>query len=239
MEFKAIVSDVDKTLTNDRMLVDLHAIQTIRELDDAGIPVVLVTARDTMTAGSLAMFFGACGLVAAENGSVMWNIRNDFEPLVLGDMERVKSGLEALGRAYGDVLKVVPTPGRLASAVVRRTFDVDQGNALLADHKTHTRLLDSSLAYHLVDEDTGKGRGVRETAKLLDILPENIVAIGDNFNDVEMFEAAGYSIAVGNAPQAVKNQVDYACTAFYGEGFCEGVKHALEVFNVRLVAGRA
>jgi hydroxymethylpyrimidine pyrophosphatase-like HAD family hydrolase len=42
-----------------------------------------------------------------------------------------------------------------------------------------------------------------------------------------MFEVAGYSIAVGNAPDAVKAQVDYASAARFGEGFREGVKHAL------------
>jgi hydroxymethylpyrimidine pyrophosphatase-like HAD family hydrolase len=60
---------------------------------------------------------------------------------------------------------------------------------------------------------------------------EHIVAIGDNFNDLDMFAVAGYSIAVGNAPQAVKEQVDYACDACFGARFREGVRHALERFS--------
>jgi hypothetical protein len=30
----------------------------------------------------------------------------------------------------------------------------------------------------------------------------------------------------------VKDQVDYACSACFGEGFYEGIKHALEHFPV-------
>lgn len=238
MEIKAFVSDVDKTLTNDKLVLDLGAIRTIRQLEAAGIPVVLVTARDYMTAATLSQFMGACGLVAAENGSVLLNFRSKMPPVpvVLGDPQRVAQGVRALQDSLGDLISVFPTPGRLCSAVVGRKFPVEVGNQVLKDHDTHTRLLDSSLAYHLVDEDTGKGRGVREAAAALGIEPANVVAIGDNFNDMEMFRAAAYSIAVGNAPQEVKNQVDYACKAKYGVGFREGVLHALYQFGREDVA---
>jgi phosphoglycolate phosphatase (TIGR01487 family) len=230
VELKAIACDIDKTLTNDKMLLDLYAVETIRTLEAAGLPVILVTARDYMTAWTLSIFMGACGVVAAENGAVLVsNVVGGQPPIALGDMARVKRGLTVLQEAFGDKAVVYPTPGRLCSAVVKRTFDVEEGNAVLA--KVGARLLDSSLAYHLVDADTGKGRGVREAAKLLGCEAENVVVIGDNFNDLEMFAVGGYSIAVGNAPQAVKDQVDYACSARFGEGFREGVKHALKRFS--------
>jgi len=102
------------------------------------------------------------------------------------------------------------------------------------------RLVDFDVICVLNDIDVNKGTGLREAATILGIQPENIVAIGDNFNDLDMFAVAGYSIAVGNAPQVVKEQVDYACSACFGAGFCEGVRHALERFpvpGVRLPAG--
>lgn len=241
MEIKAFVCDIDKTLTDDNLLVDLRAIRTIRRLEAEGLPVVFVTARDYMTAASLSMFFGACGLVASENGAVLWNIRNrqsSPQPIILGDRARVERGVTALQEALGNAISVFPTPGRLCSAVVGRNFDLEVGNKILREKGTHARLLDSSLAFHLIDEDTGKGRGVREAAKLLGIETKNIVAIGDNLNDMEMFQAAAYSITVGNAPQVVKDQVNYACKARFGAGFCEGVLHALNKFGREDIAMR-
>lgn len=240
MELKAFACDIDKTLTHETMLLDLYAVETVRCLEAAGLPMILVTARDCMTAGTLSVFMGACGVVVAENGAVVMGRMMGGQPptIVLGDMDRVERGLAVLQEAFGDKVVVYPTPGRLCSAVVQRTFDVEEGNAILAP--VGARLVDSGLAYHLVDADTGKGRGVREAAKLLGCEAKNIVVIGDNFNDLEMFAVAGYSIAVGNAPQAVKDQVDYACRARFGEGFREGVRHALERFpvpGVRLPAG--
>jgi hypothetical protein len=225
MELKVIVTDIDGTLTDDAMLLDLEALAAIRRLEAAGIPVVLVTARDYTTAGTLAVYMGACGVVATENGAVIGNFRLRQPPLVLGDPARVRRGLAVLQASLGDDVDISPQPGRLCSVALRRRFDLAEGLALLQKDGVEATLIDSGLAYHLIDVDTGKGRGVREAVKLLGLEAENTVVIGDNFNDLDMFAVAGYSIAVGNAPQAVKEQVDYACTARFGAGFCEGVAH--------------
>jgi phosphoglycolate phosphatase (TIGR01487 family) len=230
MEIAAFACDIDNTLTDDAMLLDLYAVDAIRLLEAIGLPVILVTARDYMTAGSLSAFIGTCGIVAAEDGAVVGAFQAGQPPLVLGNLARIESGLAVLRETLGDELIVYPVPGRMCSAVIRRTFDLNKGNATLEESGAGAHLLDSGLAYLLVDAETSKGRGLREAAKLLDIEPENIVAIGDNFNDLDMFAAAGYSIAVGNAPEAVKEQVSYACSARFGAGFCEGVKHALRRF---------
>jgi hydroxymethylpyrimidine pyrophosphatase-like HAD family hydrolase len=42
-------------------------------------------------------------------------------------------------------------------------------------------------------------------AQHLNIPQNRIAAIGDQFNDVSMFETASLSIAMGNAPDAVKS----------------------------------
>ena len=41
------------------------------------------------------------------------------------------------------------------------------------------------------------------------ILPEETLAIGDNINDLEMLDVAGYSIAIGSARDEVKEKADY------------------------------
>jgi Cof subfamily protein (haloacid dehalogenase superfamily) len=50
-----------------------------------------------------------------------------------------------------------------------------------------------------------KGTAVRYLAEeLLGLQPENVMAIGDNFNDLEMLEYAGIGIAMGEAPAGVQ-----------------------------------
>jgi hypothetical protein len=185
-----------------------------------------------MTAGALSMSMGGCGVVAAEDGSVIGGFSDLLTgPLILGDSGKIENGLQVLRQVLGDRIVMYNWPGRLCSAVLSRVddFSVEEGNAILTEHGTGVQLLDSGVAYLLVDACTDKGRGLRELAKILDLSPDNFVAIGDNFNDLPMFSAAGYSIAVGNAPEAVKRQVDYACQAKYGDGFCEGINHILKL----------
>ncbi|HEY9632184.1 MAG TPA: HAD family hydrolase [Coleofasciculaceae cyanobacterium] len=50
-----------------------------------------------------------------------------------------------------------------------------------------------------------KGTAVRYLAEeLLGLTAQNVMAIGDNFNDVEMLEYAGLGVAMGNSPAAVQ-----------------------------------
>ena len=47
----------------------------------------------------------------------------------------------------------------------------------------------------VVAAGSDKGSGVRRLAEVLDILPENIVCIGDGWNDIPMLRAAGRAFA--------------------------------------------
>ena len=54
----------------------------------------------------------------------------------------------------------------------------------------------------------GKGRALLELCAQLGIAPEDTVAFGDGLNDADMLEAAGYSAAMENAADAVKQKAD-------------------------------
>lgn len=63
-----------------------------------------------------------------------------------------------------------------------------------------------------------KGKALHELAKMLDIPIEATIAVGDNFNDMAMLEAAGLAVAAGNAVQEVKDACDYTTKADNNEG---------------------
>ena len=66
-----------------------------------------------------------------------------------------------------------------------------------------------------------KGTGVRTLAAEEGIAVERIVAIGDNFNDLAMFEVAGCSVAMGNSPDEVKSKADVIAADVEGSGAAE------------------
>lgn len=63
--------------------------------------------------------------------------------------------------------------------------------------------------YDVVSIDTSKGNGIKNFCKLLHIPPHDCIAIGDDENDIPMFQACGYSVAMNNALPEVKAVADY------------------------------
>ena len=47
--------------------------------------------------------------------------------------------------------------------------------------------------------------------ELLDLKPDQVMTVGDNFNDLEMLRYAGLGVAMGDAPAAVKQAADWGC----------------------------
>jgi Cof subfamily protein (haloacid dehalogenase superfamily) len=64
------------------------------------------------------------------------------------------------------------------------------------------------------------------TEKILGLKPENVMAIGDNFNDLEMLKYAGLSVAMDDAPAEVKNIAQWVAPSVEDDG----VAIALEKF---------
>lgn len=66
--------------------------------------------------------------------------------------------------------------------------------------------------FDITNVTVNKGRAISFLSRYYDILPKNIVAIGDSFNDVPMFKIANVSVAVGNASGIVKKHAKIRLT---------------------------
>lgn len=75
--------------------------------------------------------------------------------------------------------------------------------------------------FDIISKDVNKANGIRELSALLGINPEEILAIGDSENDIEILEYAGIGAVVGNASEAAKEKADYIAKNFYFDGVQE------------------
>lgn len=66
-----------------------------------------------------------------------------------------------------------------------------------------------TYVYEIQAAGVNKGSALAEYAAMRGILPEEILAIGDNHNDIEMIRYAGTGVAVGNALDELKAEADY------------------------------
>ena len=68
--------------------------------------------------------------------------------------------------------------------------------------------LNSESWFSIISNKASKGIALKKLAEYLDIPIENTIAIGNDKNDISMFDIAGLSVAVSNASSDVKKVAD-------------------------------
>jgi Cof subfamily protein (haloacid dehalogenase superfamily) len=78
----------------------------------------------------------------------------------------------------------------------------------------------------IIHPEVNKGAALKALAERLDIKQEEVMAIGDNLNDIEMIRYAGLGVAIGNARKEVKE----AANIVTGSNQEDGVAQAIEQY---------
>lgn len=84
----------------------------------------------------------------------------------------------------------------------------------------------------ILHPEVSKANALQIVMRLLDVKPEEVIAFGDNHNDLDMLRVAGLGIAMGNAHDEVKAVADYITTT----NAEDGVALAIEKFVLSRVS---
>jgi len=76
----------------------------------------------------------------------------------------------------------------------------------------------------MMNKGVTKGSAVKILAQMYGIDRKEIIAIGDNENDMSMIEYAGLGIAMGNAEESLKNVADYITGDYQEDGVAEAIE---------------
>lgn len=72
--------------------------------------------------------------------------------------------------------------------------------------------------------NVSKGEALRELCKILDINPEESIAIGDSENDLSMLNFAGLGVAMGNGEEKIKKEADYITDSNDNDGVAKVIE---------------
>ena len=72
--------------------------------------------------------------------------------------------------------------------------------------------------------DANKGRGLEAVCCLLNIPVECTMALGDSGNDIAMLRRAGLGVAMGNAPDFVKEAADVVADRYDADGAAKAIR---------------
>jgi phosphoglycolate phosphatase len=217
MKFKAIVADIDGTITCEKRELHLGTMKKIRSLK---IPVVLATGNTLCYARTASRLIGLDGAVIAENGGAI-TVRFDLQGTFEESLEECEKAFSFLSQ-YFKLTKLDPHYRRTEIAL-RRDFNLQQARNLLETQSFDVEMVDTKYAIHLKSKKINKGIGLLKLASLMGLKAKDFVAIGDSANDVEMFKVSGFGIAVGNGDEKIKEAADYVTKAAFGGGAIEAL----------------
>jgi phosphoglycolate phosphatase (TIGR01487 family) len=223
MKFKLLATDIDGTITDERGRIHLKAAETIRNLEERGITVTLVSGRPLPFVESLSLFLGTSGPVIAENGAVM---KIGTERTLLGDPKLAKTALEELKRHF-QVEFDDDNRYRLVDISIQKTLDPELVQQYITTHQLPVNLLVTNVMLHLVDSKVSKGNAVKKVLQHLGVDPSETMVSGDSFNDLPLFEIGATNLAVANAPDELKRKANFISEHPCGEGFSEMIQKLL------------
>jgi Cof subfamily protein (haloacid dehalogenase superfamily) len=122
-------------------------------------------------------------------------------------------GLDALLARSGDPHKllVIGAPARVEAL----------GEAVRAARVPVHAVISEPTYLEILPPGVSKGTALQALLERLGLRAEEVVAVGDNWNDVEMLEVAGVGVAMGDAPEGVRARADHVCGTSEEEGFRE------------------
>lgn len=255
MNKKYFFFDIDGTLTNKQTGELIPSAQkTIQKLQDNGHFVAIATGRAYYKTKEFARKAGIHHIVS--NGGAALTIHDqvilnrplDHEKAVALCEEAAKKGYGLL-IATDDSLDVTminddfinqvgyrqePTRYFLNQSLNYRDIpDIykiyiaiskeDENILTLKDSLGHIRVVDEYLTYQHDEKD----QGILRMMEKIDGNIEDVVVFGDDYNDLIMFKKDWFSIAMGNACDALKEKADFVTKA----SFEDGIEYACQYFG--------
>ena len=96
----------------------------------------------------------------------------------------------------------------------------------------YSGVLSQPYVYEILPKGNNKGTGLKKLAKKLGINQEEIMAIGDGNNDIEMFEYSNYSVSMENGTELAKKAAKYETDSNENDGVAKAIrKYALNYLD--------
>ena len=222
--FRAVVTDIDGTLTNRARRLDPAAIAAVARLEARGVPVVLATGNVLPIALALKRSLGLSGPIVAENGGILYDRGPDGRDRVerLADPAVARRAFRRLVRAGLPVRRLFTDRWRETEVALEPTVSVARLRRALGDAPVTVE--STGFAVHLMEAGCGKAPALARALGRRGLTLKDCVVLGDGDNDVAMLRAAGFGVSFASASPRARAAARYVTRAEYARGFVEGLK---------------
>ena len=157
--------------------------------------------------------------------------QGDIDKIRAGIQKRIDNGTLNIVKNYDDIEEI---PGEIIMKILAFNPDLEKLTKIEQLLAQSPNLAVSSSArgnLEITHSDAQKGIALETIAEQLRIDLADVMAIGDNLNDMSMLERVGYPVAMANATQAVKDAAVYVTDTNEQSGVGKAIMKLLQSEN--------
>ena len=244
MKYKALMLDIDGTLIGAKDSLPSQKVTDAVHKANKKLHVGLATSRpvaamkrilDQLEIDGPSIIQGGCRIIDSRTAVILWEqtmlpddlqqaakilidlqipfvINDDGKYYPYGDQYQLFKPLhiwikEALPLIVGEKILAAVSPIATISATLMPIHGNPDKVEILMTHALAT-----------------KQHGILEVAKLLKIETDEIIGIGDGYNDFPLLMACGLKIAMGNAGESLKSIADYVAPSVDEDGVADAIE---------------
>lgn len=114
--------------------------------------------------------------------------------------------------------------------------NIDYAIECLSDEilESYYTVRNETFSFELLNKNSGKGNAIKFLMKHLGLQRDEILVLGDNFNDIDMLKEADFSVAMGQAHEDVKKVCRYITDTNDNNGFTVAIDRIIykRTFNI-------
>lgn len=243
--FQALILDLDgttvatgeKSMPSERVIAAVQAAQKKVHVGVAtGRPYMLaLTVTNALGLSGLSVFNGGAEIIELPEGKVisrhllsiaalreLYKLSKPFGYDLYTDANQYETPLTTLKQITKDSAKFFIEGVKTSDAIhlLEELAAVTSASA----HPTTSWTLGDVVDIHVTNVNATKRHGVERLISSLGVAKERTMAIGDSHNDIPLLEAAGFKVAMGNAPDEVKAIADYITATQENDGVAEAIE---------------
>ena len=206
--FQAIACDYDSTLAHEGRVAP-ETVEVLRRARGAGKKLILITGRRLEDLGCVFSETSVFDLIVGENGGLLWHPTTKAEELLCAEPTARFLAALTLRQVPVSVGKTVVATYRPYETVVQEVIDTSNLDLAMTFNRESVMVLPRGI---------DKASGLRAALNRLQIEASRVVGIGDAENDLSFLRLCGFSVAVANAIESLKSQVDHVTLLEHGAG---------------------
>ena len=213
---KLIAFDLDDTLAKLGKGIPQHDLQKLKIIEQRGITIAVCSGKPTYyLCGFMRQVELNRPILMGENGAVI-QIGVDLPPKEFYIQKYSPLAKKSMKFLEEKITSAMPHIWYQPNMVGLTPFTVSQDDHLKIQHiiDTYANELRDIEVYHHVDsydivpKGLDKKSGMNLLGKILHVMPNETIAVGNGLNDYPMFEYAGFAVGI-NVPDTTKVNVNF------------------------------